>query len=393
MTATLQKIVANFQTSLAVKVANGATTGTLSGATDKNGVALPTGTYTMVCEPGTANEEHLRFTLTGTAMTAIYSISRQGTATSGVQATSGHRAGSVMILTDFNTIKLHNDLLSGAAGFDSLVPLNYDGAPTFSTGNQIVTKTYVDGVAVAGASDANTTTKGIVEEATEAEINAATAAGGTSARLFVNPSTLATSNFGTRLPSSDEKAALVGTSGSPSTSNKFVTADDVAENTASKAVRRKSDSNVTVPTTPTATTDASSKAYADTKDFYSKCGATTVTNSTGTQNIAHGGGSTPKHVRLTTIGGGTGSGGYSIAFGAYNGSATGGIYAITSGSSGWTYSAGNGTTNVLTINDGNNNGNTLTVTVTVDATNIILSTTKASSGATANLLWEAFFQD
>lgn len=46
--------------------------------------------------------------------------------------------------------------------------------------------------------------------------------------------------------------ALAGTSGTPSTSNKYVTADDVAENTASKVVRRKSDSNITVPTTPTA---------------------------------------------------------------------------------------------------------------------------------------------
>lgn len=42
-----------------------------------------------------------------------------------------------------------------------------------------------------------------------------------------------------------------------------MTSDDVAENTASKAVRRKSDLNITVPTTPTATTDASSKSYVD----------------------------------------------------------------------------------------------------------------------------------
>jgi hypothetical protein len=61
----------------------------------------------------------------------------------------------------------------------------------------------------------------------------------------------------------DEQDALVGTSGTPSNSNKFVTADDVAENTASKIVRRKSNSNITVPATPTDTTDAASKSYVD----------------------------------------------------------------------------------------------------------------------------------
>lgn len=63
----------------------------------------------------------------------------------------------------------------------------------------LATKRYVDGVAVSGASDANTTTKGLAEEATEAEIEAGTAAGGTSARLFVNPSTLKTSDYGVRV--------------------------------------------------------------------------------------------------------------------------------------------------------------------------------------------------
>lgn len=51
---------------------------------------------------------------------------------------------------------------------------------------------YINGVAIAGAADASTTVKGIVEEATEAEIIAGTATGSTGARLFTNPSTLVT---------------------------------------------------------------------------------------------------------------------------------------------------------------------------------------------------------
>ncbi len=42
----------------------------------------------------------------------------------------------------------------------------------------------------------------------------------------------------------DEQDALAGTSGTPSASNKYVTNDDTAENTASKLVRRKSDGTI-----------------------------------------------------------------------------------------------------------------------------------------------------
>jgi len=48
----------------------------------------------------------------------------------------------------------------------------------------ITNKAYVDGVAVAGASNANETTKGIVEQATDAEIIARTGTGATGAVLF-----------------------------------------------------------------------------------------------------------------------------------------------------------------------------------------------------------------
>ncbi len=52
-------------------------------------------------------------------------------------------------------------------------------------------KTYADNLAIAGAPDASTTVKGIVEEGLDAEVVAGTATGGTGARLFVNPGSLA----------------------------------------------------------------------------------------------------------------------------------------------------------------------------------------------------------
>lgn len=60
---------------------------------------------------------------------------------------------------------------------------------------QLCNKSYIDGVASAGASDANTTTKGIVEEATVAEINSYSSTGGTGAKLFMTPASFSVSNF------------------------------------------------------------------------------------------------------------------------------------------------------------------------------------------------------
>jgi len=56
-------------------------------------------------------------------------------------------------------------------------------------------KEYIDGIAIAGSPDMDTTTKGIAEEATQAEHDAKTGAGGTLARLAVNPSTLRATKY------------------------------------------------------------------------------------------------------------------------------------------------------------------------------------------------------
>lgn len=53
--------------------------------------------------------------------------------------------------------------------------------------SDLCNKSYVDAVAVAGAPNADLTTKGIAEEATVGEINAGTRTGGTGANLYVNP--------------------------------------------------------------------------------------------------------------------------------------------------------------------------------------------------------------
>ncbi len=93
-------------------------------------------------------------------------------------------------------------------------------------------KKYIDDIAIAGAPNASTTAKGVSEEATQAEIDADTAVGETGAPLFTNPSTLATSKYGIRLPSAAEKSAMAGNGGTPSGTNKFVTEEGAISATA-----------------------------------------------------------------------------------------------------------------------------------------------------------------
>lgn len=144
MASKLTKVVANFETSLATKLANGAVAGALTSITDKNSVALPAGKYCMIVDRGTGDEEHLLFDLSGTAISNIFSVSRQGVQTVGVQNLNGHRAGSKCYLTDFVNLKVIVDILNGVDSLDSASPVKYDADPTFNDSKQLVSKGYVD---------------------------------------------------------------------------------------------------------------------------------------------------------------------------------------------------------------------------------------------------------
>lgn len=64
-----------------------------------------------------------------------------------------------------------------------------------SANSDVANKQYVDGVAVSGAPNANATTKGIVQEATIAQINSFTDTGSTGAKLFFTPQDFQNSNL------------------------------------------------------------------------------------------------------------------------------------------------------------------------------------------------------
>ena len=81
--------------------------------------------------------------------------------------------------SNLNTDKIETSVLDT----DTTLAANSDS----KIATQKAVKAYVD---AGGNSNASTTTKGIVEEATAAEVAAGTATGATGARLYVNPSTM-----------------------------------------------------------------------------------------------------------------------------------------------------------------------------------------------------------
>lgn len=202
-------LIADLETSLATAMAVGATTATLQNNIDDDGVTLPDGLVYLTLDGNNSSKEHLSAVKTGTSLASIKSISRQGVGTSG--CVRPHRVGAKVIISDFAHIKKINDILIGTTNLNASTPLGYDGAPTITTGNQLATKTYVDGVAIAGAAKADATTYGI-SKLSVAAVSA------------VAP--IAVGDNDTRVPSQDENDALAGTLGTPSSTNKYVTNSD-----------------------------------------------------------------------------------------------------------------------------------------------------------------------
>lgn len=214
MTATqLGLIVADFQTALSAAVSASATSATIQSATDSDSVSLAAGKYVFTVDGNNSSKEYFLATLSGTSLSSIQSISRQGALSSGFAR--AHRTGATVTVTDHATLRALCDIVRGNGTLDSTSPIKYDASFTPTNGNYEVAtwdyiKAYADGLAIAGAPDASTSTKGI------AKLSYAPASA-------TNP--IAVGDNDPRVPSQDENNALVGTSGTaPSSTNKFIDA-------------------------------------------------------------------------------------------------------------------------------------------------------------------------
>lgn len=190
---------------------------------------------------------------------------------------------------------------------------------------QKAVKAYAD---AQGNVNASEVARGIVEEATDAEVTAGTATGSTGAKLFVTPAKLAT--------------------------------------------------RVNTTITNTATIYSNYQTV-----VVHKCGSATYDTATasGTQNIAHGLGTTPKMVRVYGALGAVTTMSFAVA--VYNGTTTAACYgakADTEEQAGATFR----------MSRDASGGEYAEAVVTADATNIILTWTKSGNASgTAYLTWEA----
>ena len=223
MSASLLKILADFDTQLATAASIGGTTATLVSATDDDGNTLPTGTYGLTIDAGNSSKEYIICTLTSTALTSILSITRQGVTSSGFART--HRRGAKVTVTDWAILSRMLNNLNGTTGFDSAVKLGYDADPSITSSDvtKFATVQFVIDTALASATDATETNKGV----TKLSVAAASP---------TDP--IAVGDNDGRVPTQAENDALVGnnTDVAVGTGNKYVTQTGLIHNAETFAV-------------------------------------------------------------------------------------------------------------------------------------------------------------
>lgn len=266
-------------------------------------------------------------------------------------------------------------------------------------------------VANPSAANASTTVKGVVEEATQAEVDAKTQAGGTGADLFVNPTTLRATKYTDYVADTGSstayaiapspaytayaigqeftfKATNANTTTTPTLNvnslgaKTIVTPDggsiligQIPANGMVKVVYDGTNMQLLAPTVVKTAQGQTSRAIA---------------SGTGTQNIAHGLGVTPKLIKITSVGyHASGTSLQTICFGT----------ATSTSSKSCTYSAsGSGTlpaygqdsSNIIVTRTNTNGTDWVATLSALDATNITLNFTQAGGTNTVYIQWEAF---
>lgn len=217
-------VVALFETSLQSSVTSSATSMTLNSGTDKQGNSL-SGTYGFIIDEGTSSEEFIVCSASSTALTSCTrGISVTDGKTSVAALQKSHRRGATIKITNYPQLAILSRILNGQENAPNKLYYPAGTSLTTASSSVLVDKNYVDSGILAGCTDATLVAKGCSELATVAEINAGTGLGGSLARLFVNPSYLASSNYATYLPTANQKTALAGpTSFGPNGSNYFLT--------------------------------------------------------------------------------------------------------------------------------------------------------------------------
>lgn len=267
-------------------------------------------------------------------------------------------------------------------------------------------------IANPSAADASTTVKGVVEEATLAETLARTTAGGTSARLFVNPSTLTTVqtyDYAASSGGTDTYAITVTPAPTAYVTGQVFTfkADVINTGVATLNVNSLGAKSILRPDS-SALADGDIAASQFVQVIYDGTNmlmispianspkiahgviSRVMSTAGGAVTTAHGLGRAPRLVRFEAVlpqEGTVSATPHSASFGSYNGSTTATIYVGYNNASN---DSGTDTTNAVRL-VGVETSTDQRAVCTVDATNITLTWTKTGSPTTGTGLirWEA----
>ena len=249
----MSKLIADFQTQLSSKLSIGDTSISIQNNVDNDGNILIAGYYYFTLNGGETNKEYIYAKLEEKSLTEIQSVSRQGVKTEG--ASKEHRYGSTVTITNFASIMDANKILKGEEGLDADNPIKYDEQPIISDDKEIVTKKDVDDLEIGDPSIASDEILG----ASKVSVAPADAS---------NPILLGDNDE--RIPTQNEKDAMEGSYGTPSTSNKFATEDHSAldnnvnlEDDQEVAGIKTFTSIPVLPGNPTEDNQLANKAYAD----------------------------------------------------------------------------------------------------------------------------------
>ena len=366
-----------FETSLASPISISDLSMTLAKGTLLDGSTL-SGYTCFTVDSGQPNLEYICGTASGTAITSLVrGVNPLNGTTSVASLIYSHRRGANVKVTDYPALSIQGRILSGLDGIPA--EIRYDNTYSFATSSNktLVDKGYVDGIAIAGSPIMTTSVSGIAKLST-------TSASST------NP--IVVGDNDTRVPTQSENDALVGSFGSPSSSNPYLTSLDATSTVASSSrlVRYTSTGQITATATPVATTDATSKGYVD--GFIQKysSGIDTI-SSTGSSTYVLG--FSPKLIKFSSV---TVSGGISFSDGTYTGSSTGTTFASSTNLTGVVFNANGSvysakTGNFTTYTDVSTNLGDPCYSVMLATTTTSFSLTKTRTTACSqNFKWEAW---
>lgn len=279
-----------------------------------------------------------------------------------------------------------------------------------TTGGQLATKYYVDNVAVSGAPDASTTVKGLVQIATDAQLQAGTNVGSTLAILAAAGGSFNVTAAANKVPVANGSNKIDNNWINGAVANGFATLDGsslVVQNPANATI---TPTNARIPIASVGTrladgwqnitlTNATDLTDGGTTVLHShpKAAGTTSRGTaagTGTFNIAHGLGVTPNWVRITAtanLANSTDVVGYSQGQGI-----VGSTRCIRMGLAIDTGNNQGTDTNIVNLqcNPGKTTATVVIALSALDATNITLNVTTIDNGGadfTYNIMWEAYF--